>query len=74
MAPLTASPKLNDAVVDYSQVRIGAGASWKIRAEMTLELEAGVVPVQEFDFHRADIKARSTETPAYGALVLKAAF
>jgi hypothetical protein len=65
---------LNNAVVDYSQVRIGAGASWKVRPEVTLEFEAGVVPVQEFDFHRADIKARSTETPPYGALVLKAAF
>ena len=66
--------KLNNAVVDYSQVRIGGGASWRIRPELTLEFEAGVVPVQEFDFHRADIKARSTETPPYGGLVLKASF
>ena len=67
-------PSLNNAIVDYTQIRFGGGASWKIRPELTLEIEAGVVPVQEFDFHRADIKARSTETPAYGGLVLKAAF
>jgi hypothetical protein len=67
-------PRLNAAVVDYTQIRVGGGASWKIRPSWTLEFEAGVVPVQEFDFHRADIKARSTEIPPYGSLVLKAAF
>lgn len=68
------NPKLNDAWVDYSQIRVGIGASWKLRPEMTLEFEAGVVPVQEFDFHRADIRASSTEIPPYGGIVLKAAF
>ncbi len=68
------NPSLNDAVVDYTQIRVGGGASWKIRQDLTLELEAGVVPVQEFDFHRADVKARSTEIPPYGGFVLKAAF
>jgi hypothetical protein len=67
-------PRLNDAVVDYIQIRVGGGASWKIRPDLTLELEAGVVPVQEFDFHRASVKARSTEIPPYGGLVFKAAF
>ena len=67
-------PSLNEAIVDYTQIRFGGGASWKIRPELTLEIEAGVVPVQEFDFHRAGVKARSTEIPPYGGLVLKAAF
>lgn len=67
-------PKLNDAVVDYTEIRVGGGASWKINSELTLEFEAGVVPLQEFDFHRAEIKARSTDIPPYGGLVLKAAF
>jgi len=30
-------------------------------------MEAGIVPVQEFDFHRADITARATDIPPYGA-------
>jgi hypothetical protein len=66
--------KLNNAWVDYTQIRVGVGASWKIRPEMTLEMEAGIVPVQEFDFHRADIRASSPEIPPYGGIVLKAAF
>lgn len=68
------NPKLNNAVVDYSQIRVGGGASWKIRPELTLEMEAGVVTVQDFDFHRADVKARSTDIPPYGGIVLKASF
>ncbi|TCO88806.1 hypothetical protein EV701_116179 [Chthoniobacter flavus] len=67
-------PKLNDAWVDYTQVRVGVGASWKIRPSLTLEVEAGIVPIQEFDFHRADIRASATEIPPYGGVVLKAAF
>lgn len=67
-------PKLNNAVVDYTQIRVGGGASWKIGSDWTMELEAGVVPVQELDFHRADFKARSTQIPPYGGIVLKADF
>jgi hypothetical protein len=37
-------------------------------------MEAGFVPIQEFDFHRADVKARSTDVPPYGGVVLKFAF
>lgn len=68
------NPKLNNAWVDYSQVRVGVGASIKIRPEVTLEMEAGIVPIQEFDFHRANVRASSTEIPPYGGIVLKAAF
>ena len=68
------NPKLNNAWVDYSQIRVGVGASIKIRPEVTLEMEAGIVPVQEFDFHRAEVRASSTEIPPYGGIVLKAAF
>jgi hypothetical protein len=67
-------PSLNGAIVDYTQIRFGGGASWKIRPELTLEVEGGVVPIQDFDFHRAGIKARSTEIPPYAGIMLKAAF
>ena len=67
-------PKLNDAWLEYTQIRVGVGASWKIHPDITLEFEAGIVPVQEFDFHRADVRASATEIPPYGGVVLKAAF
>jgi len=67
-------PRLNNAIADYDQVRVGIGASWKVRDALTLELEAGFVPIQEFDYHRADLRARATDVPPYGGVVLKAAF
>jgi Domain of unknown function (DUF6268) len=66
--------KLNNAVVDYTQIRVGMGMSWKLRSPLTLGWEAGVVPVHEFDFHRADIRYRSTGSPFYTAISFKAEF
>jgi hypothetical protein len=67
-------PRLNNAIVDYDQIRVGVGASWKVRKQVTLEMEAGFVPIQEFDFHRVEVKARATDVPPYGGVVLKFAF
>ena len=66
--------KLDNAIVDYTQIRVGVGASWRIDSRFTWECEAGVVPVHDFDFHRAEIGVRSRGLPAYGGLSLKAAF
>ena len=66
--------RLNDAVLDYSQIRAGGGAAWKVSPGVTIELEAGVVPVHEFDFHRADVRAPSTGVPPYAGIVLKGSF
>jgi len=67
-------PELDDAVVDYAEVRLGAGASWKINSALTMQIESGCVVVDQFDFHRDDIRFRSTEAPPYGGISLKAAF
>ena len=67
-------PKLNNAVVDYTEIRVGAGASWKVTSAMTIEVEAGAVPVQDFDYHRADVRVRSTGVPPYAGIALKGSF
>lgn len=66
--------RLDDAIVDFTQIRIGAGASWSVNASLTLECEAGVVAVHDFDYHRADVSVSSDGYPAYGGISLKAAF
>ena len=71
---LHGNPVLNGAVVDYTEVRVGAGASWKINSTVTMEIESGCVLVDQFDFHRDETKFRSTEAPPYGGISLKAAF
>jgi len=67
-------PKLDNAVVDYSEVRVGAGATWKINNSLTLEAESGCVVVDEFDFSRSDIRYHSVQAPLYGGISLKATF
>ena len=66
--------RLDNSMVDYTQIRVGAGAMWNVTSQLTLECEAGVAVVHEFDFHRADIGVRSQDRPLYGGISLKAAF
>ena len=66
--------KLDNAIVDYTQIRVGAGVTWNVSSHLTLECEAGVVPVHDFDYHRAEVGVRSSGVPAYGGISLKAAF
>lgn len=66
--------RLDDAIADYYQIRVGAGASWSVRENATFEFEVGVVPKHEFDFHRADIRVHSTGVPVYGGFSFKAEF
>ena len=66
--------KLRNAVVDYTQIRVGAGTTWTISPRIELELEAGCVPVHDFDFHRADVGVRAQGISPYAGISLKAGF
>jgi len=66
--------KLNDAFVDFTQIRAGIGASWTLTPAATVELEAGLVPVYDLDYHRAEFRVRSDELPPYGGLNVKLKF
>ena len=66
--------KLDSAIVDYTEIRVGVGATWNVTSHLTLEGEAGVVPVHDFDYHRANVGVRTSSVPAYGGVSLKAAF
>ena len=66
--------KLDNAVVNYTQIRVGGGASWKIGSSFTLDVEGGFVPISQIDYYRADVEFRSSGTPAYGGISLKASY
>jgi hypothetical protein len=66
--------RLDNAIVDYTQVRVGAGTSWSINNHFTMEVEAGFVPIHDFDFHRANAELRSKDVPPYAGISLKAEF
>jgi hypothetical protein len=66
--------RLNDAIVEYDEVRVGAGISWKAAPGVTIEAEAGYLPYREFDFHRADVNFETKTGGIYGQLAVSAKF
>jgi hypothetical protein len=65
---------LNGAIVEYDEVRVGSGLSWKATKAITLELEAGYLPYREFDFHRSDVHFSNEDGAAYTQMSLNAQF
>jgi len=65
---------LSGAVVEYDELRVGAGLSWKPFNGVTLELEGGYLPYREFDFHRADSQFLNSGGAPYGQMSFNAQF
>jgi hypothetical protein len=70
----TVGPRLGGTIVEYDEVRIGTGLSWKATKVFTLELECGYLPYREFDFHRADAHFSNNSGAPYGQMSLSAQF
>lgn len=66
--------RLNNAVIDYLEVRIGAGVEIKIAPEVKLTFEGGYVPYREFDYHRTPVRYHHEEGSAYASVAFRAAF
>jgi hypothetical protein len=67
-------PRLNHAIVTYSEVRTGVGFDWKISRIATLTGEVGYQPYREFDFYRADVRYHHDGGAPYGTISLHGAF
>jgi hypothetical protein len=67
-------PKLNDAVLTYSEVRAGVGADWKISSFATLSGEVGYQPFRSFDYYRANVRFHENGSAPYGMLSIHGAF
>ncbi len=65
--------RLNNAPVDYREVRTGAGIAWRIQPALFLELEAGYMVDRNYDFHNADIDFDTDGAP-YGQTALRYIF
>jgi len=66
-------PKLDNAIVDYLELHLGSGCSWKITPRVTIEAEAGFMPYRSFDFFDPNIVFRSHNAP-YGQVACRARF
>ncbi|HEY0792159.1 MAG TPA: DUF6268 family outer membrane beta-barrel protein [Chthoniobacterales bacterium] len=67
-------PKLDNALVEYEEVRIGGGLTWKIGKHLSVNVEAGAVPYRRFDYNRSDYKIISSNTAPYAELDLSTKF
>ena len=67
-------PRLNHAVVNYTEIRTGAGFDWKISPIVTFTGEVGYQPYREFDFYRAEVRYHHSGGAPYGTISLHGAF
>ena len=58
-------PNLNNATVDYTDVRLGPGIAWKIFPTLTLEAEGGYVIYRTWDFFDQNLKLDSHPAPYF---------
>ncbi len=56
-------PQLNHATVDYTEVRLGPGLSWKARPNLTLDAEGGYVVYRTWNFFDQHINLNSQPVP-----------
>lgn len=67
-------PRLDHAILSYSEVRTGGGIDWKISPILTATGEIGCQPYRNFDFYRADVRYHQDGTVPYGMISLHGAF
>ena len=67
-------PRLNHAVISYSEVRAGAGFDWKLSSMTKLSIEGGYLPYRVFDFYRTNVRYHADGGAPYGAIGLHMAF
>jgi hypothetical protein len=65
---------LNNAILNYVEIRTGGGLVWKIGESCKLTVEGGYLPYREFDYHRANMRWESDGGAPYGSISLHASF
>ena len=67
-------PRLNHAILTYSEIRTGGGFDWKISPIVTFTGEVGYQPYRNFDFYRSDVRYHQDGGAPYGTVSLHGAF
>lgn len=67
-------PRLNHAVLTYSEVRAGGGIDWKVTNWLSFNAEAGYQPYRSFDFYRANVRFHQEGGAPYGMISWHGAF
>jgi hypothetical protein len=67
-------PRLDNSILDYTEIRAAAGLSWKVNRAVSVDLESGCVPYRKFDFSRADYKVTAFDVAPFAELTFSAKF
>jgi hypothetical protein len=69
-------PQLNSAILEYNEIRAGAGLTWKIYKGVTLDIEGGCTPYRRFYYPHvaAGFKVKSEDLVPYLRVGLSALF
>jgi len=68
------NPTLNNALVDYTEIRVGGGAEVKAGPSVKIDLETGCMVYRQFDYHRANIAMSNDSGAPYGQIVVSCSF
>ena len=63
-----------NALVDYTEIRAGAGASWKLCPKSALDVELGYMAYRDFDYHKVGDNFQTKSGAFYGQMGLKLNF
>jgi hypothetical protein len=66
--------KLDNSILDYTEIRAAAGVSWKVTRALSVDLESGCVPYRKFDFSRADYKVTAFDVAPFAEVTFSAKF
>lgn len=69
-----APQKLDNAILEYTEVRVGGGLTFRLRPGVALDFEAGCAPYRKFDYPRANFKVLSTDVAPYAQIAVSAKF
>jgi hypothetical protein len=64
----------NNVLVNYTEIRAGAGASWKFAPKGTLEVELGCMAYRDFDYYKVGDNFETRNASIYGQAGLKFSF
>jgi len=62
------------ALVDYTEIRAGTGASWKFAARGTLDLELGYMAYRDFDYYKIGDNYENRSGAIYGQAGIRLSF
>jgi hypothetical protein len=60
--PATNNAQFNNNIVDFTEIRIGAGVLWKFTPNLSLDVSAGYMPYREFSYHQDKINFDTHDT------------